>query len=83
MFKNIKEIIKKISIQAVKLAEEELGSNKGKEKKAMAIEYIVSNLPIAYPFNKLIGILLSSFIDDTIEFAVQYLKIGGSNGRNE
>lgn len=83
MFKNIKEIIKKISIQAVKLAEEELGSNKGKEKKAMAIEYIVSNLPVAYPFNKLIGILLSSFIDDTIEFAVQYLKIGGSNGRNE
>ena len=83
MFKNIKEIIKKISIQAVKLAEEELGSNKGKEKKTMAIEYIVSNLPVAYPFNKLIGILLSSFIDDTIEFAVQYLKIGGSNGRNE
>ena len=67
----------------IKLAEEELGSNKGKEKKAMAIEYIVSNLPVAYPFNKLIGILLSSFIDDTIEFAVQYLKIGGSNGRNE
>lgn len=83
MFKNLKETIKKISIQAVKIAEETLGSNKGKEKKKMAIEYIVSNLPIAYPFNKLIGMLLSSFIDDAIEFAVEYMKIGGLDGRNE
>ena len=36
MFKNLKETIKKISIQAVKIAEETLGSNKGKEKKKMA-----------------------------------------------
>lgn len=83
MFKNLKQTIKKISIQAVQIAEETLGSNKGKEKKQMAIEYIVSNLPIAYPFNKFIGMLLSSFIDDAVEFAVQYIKIGGSNGRDE
>ena len=83
MFKNLKEAIKKVSVQAVKLAEETLGSNKGQEKKKMAIEYIISKLPIPFPFNKFIGILLSSFIDDAVEFAVQYMKTGGTDGTNE
>ena len=83
MFKNLKEALKKVSVQAVKLAEETLGSNKGQEKKKMAIEYIISKLPIPFPFNKFIGILLSSFIDDAVEFAVQYMKTGGTDGTNE
>ncbi len=81
MFKNLKETIKDISINAVITAEEALGSNKGKEKKQMAVEYIVSNIPVIAPFKKLIAMLLSSFIDDAVEFAVQYMKEGGINGR--
>lgn len=81
MFKNLKLKIKEIAITAVQIAEETLGSNKGKEKKEMAIEYIVSKLPIILPFKKLITMLLSSFIDDAVEFAVQYMKETG--GKNE
>ena len=74
MFKNLKSYIREIAVTAVKLAEEKLGSNKGKEKKKLAIEYIVSHLPIPAPFNILVSMLLSSFIDDAIEFSVKYIK---------
>lgn len=83
MFKNIKSTIKEASITAVKLAESTLGSNKGKEKKAMAIEFIVSKIPVIAPLQKFVAILLSSFIDDAIEFAVQLMTEGGFNGGNE
>ena len=83
MFKNLKSKIKEIAVNAVLYAEETLGSNKGKEKKSMAIEYIVSRIPIISPLQKLVAMLLSSFIDDAVEFAVQYIKEGGLNGRNE
>ena len=83
MFENIKSTIKEVSLTAVKMAEETLGSNKGKLKKAMAIEYVVSRIPVIPPFQKLIAMFLSSFIDDAIEFAVQLMEDGGSDGRNE
>lgn len=83
MFKNLKAKIREIAISAVQVAEETLGSNKGKEKKAMAIKYIVSRLPIISPLKTLISMLLSSFIDDAVEFAVQYMNEGGFSGRIE
>jgi len=83
MFKNLKAKIREIAISVVRLAEETLGSNKGKEKKALAIEYIVSHLPIVAPLQKLIAMLLSSFIDDAVEFAVHYMNEGGFNGTNK
>ena len=74
MFKNLKSYIREIAVYAVKTAEETLGSNKGKEKKKMAISYITSHMPVPEPFKLLITMLLSSFIDDAVEFAVQYIK---------
>ena len=81
MFKNLKAKIKEIAMTAVQYAEEMLGSNKGKEKKKLAISYIVSRIPILPPFQQLIAMLLSSFIDDAVEFAVQYMNEGGLDGR--
>ena len=40
----------------------------------MAIEYVFSQIPIPFPFNILVSMLLSSFIDDAIEFAVEYME---------
>ena len=74
MFDNLKSKIKEIAVAAVEFAEETLGSNKGKQKKEMAVQYIVSRIPVIQPFKTLIAILLSSFIDDAVEFAVQYMK---------
>ena len=83
MFEKTKQKIKEISMSAVELAEKTLGSNEGKLKKEMAIKYIISRLPVIAPFKTFIGMLLSSFIDDAIEFAVQVMREGGLNGRNE
>ncbi len=74
MFKNLKTKIKEIAISAVKIAEETLGSNKGQQKKEMAIQYVVSRIPVIQPFKQLVALLLSSFIDDAVEFAVEYTK---------
>ena len=74
MFKNLKTTIKELAKAAVAKAEQTLGSNKGQEKKKMAIEYVVSRIPIPFPFNILVSMLLSSFIDDAIEFAVEYME---------
>ena len=83
MFKNLKAKIKEIAMIAVQRAEITLGSNKGKEKKEMAIAYIVSHIPIVSPLQKLVAMLLSSFIDDAVEFAVHYMNEGGFNGTNK
>lgn len=74
MFDNLKSKIKEIAVAAVEFAEETLGSNKGKQKKEMAVQYIVSRIPVIQPFKTLIAMLLSSFIEDAVEFAVQYMK---------
>lgn len=74
MFLNIKNQIKGLAKKAVLLAEAELGSGKGQEKKKMAIDYILKNLPFPTFVKKIISILLSSFIDDVIELSVSYLR---------
>lgn len=75
MLKNIKIKIKELAKSAVIIAEEQLGSKTGLQKKKMAIEYIINHIPVSTPFKVLISLLLSSFIDDAIEFAVQYMEV--------
>ena len=75
MFKNLKVTIKELAKSAVVIAEKTLGSNKGKEKKKMAIEYIVNHIPVPVLFKPLISTLFSSFIDDAVEFAVEYMEV--------
>ncbi len=74
MFKTIKETIKETAYSAVKMAELELSSATGKEKKEKAVEFVVSRIPVAQPFKSIIVILLSKFIDKAIEQAVTYMK---------
>lgn len=74
MFNNLKTKIKELAKSAVVIAEKTLGSCKGQEKKKMAVEYIMKYIPVPAPFKLLISFLLSSFIDDAVEFAVQYME---------
>lgn len=74
MFEGLKDIIKETACTAVIAAEEALGSGEGKKKKAMAIQFVLSKLPILYPFNLIISTVLSAFIDNAIEQAVDYMK---------
>lgn len=74
MFSNIKNQIKHLAKNAVLVAEDKLGSGKGQEKKKMAIEYIVDNLPFSTFTKYLISVFLSSFIDDVVEISVCYLN---------
>lgn len=74
MFDKVKSTIKELAKTAVIKAEEALGSNKGQEKKKMAIEYIIQKLPFPAFLKPVISFLFSSFIDDAIEFAVEYMK---------
>ena len=71
----IKKTIIELAKTAVVTAEKALGSNKGKDKKRMAIKYVVANLPIPALLKPFISILFSSFIDDAIELAVQYMEV--------
>ncbi|MFA7659393.1 MAG: phage holin, LLH family [Candidatus Gastranaerophilaceae bacterium] len=74
MFSNLKTTITELAYAAVNMAEETLDSSTGKEKKAAAIEYIVSMLPVVAPFKSIIAALLSKFIDEAVEKAVTYMK---------
>lgn len=74
MFKNLKLKIKELAKNAVFRAESELGSGKGQEKKKLAIDYILKNLPFPDFVKSIISVLLSSFIDDVIEISVSYMK---------
>ena len=73
-FSNIKNQIKEIAKNAVFVAEKELGSGKGKEKKELAIKYVVKNLPFSDILKPLVSMLLSKFIDHVIEIYVTYMK---------
>jgi len=70
MFKNIKKIITELAKNAVIVAERELGSGKGQQKKQMAINYIIDHLPFSSFTKNVISIFLSKFIDDVIESVV-------------
>ena len=74
LFSKTKTKIKEWAKNAVLVAEAELGSGKGQEKKKLAIEYVLKNLPISNFLKSIISILLSSFIDDAIEISVNYMK---------
>lgn len=74
MFSKFKETVKELAYTAVVKAEEALGSKKGQEKKEMALNYIIQNIPIPAFIKPFIVKLLSGFIDDAIEFAVEYMK---------
>lgn len=74
LFSKTKTRIKELAKNAVLVAEAELGSGKGQEKKKLAIEYVLKNLPISNFLKSIISILLSSFIDDAIEISVNYMK---------
>lgn len=71
----IKKTIIELAKTAVVTAEKTLGSNKGKDKKKMAIKYIVDHLPVPTLLKPFISALFSSFIDDAIELAVQYMEV--------
>ena len=73
LFSKTKTKIKELAKNAVLVAEAELGSGKGQEKKKLAIEYVLKNLPISNFLKSIISILLSSFIDDAIEISVNYM----------
>ncbi len=74
MFDKVKSAIKELAKSAVEKAEEAFGSNKGQEKKKMAIKYIIDKLPVPLILKPVIALLFSSFIDDAVEFAVEYMK---------
>ena len=75
MLRKIKSAIKQLAQIAVEKVENELSKSSGKEKKSAAIKYIISNLPISPLLKPIIEIFLSHFIDDTVEFAVTYMKL--------
>ena len=70
----IKKIIIDLAKNAVLVAETELGSGKGQEKKKMAIDYIISHLPFTGLTKSLISIFLSRFIDSAVEISVKYME---------
>lgn len=74
MFSNVKKQIKELAKNAVMAAEAQLGSGHGQEKKKMAIDYVLKNLPFPDCIKTIISVLLSSFIDDVVELAVSYMK---------
>ncbi len=74
MFDKLKETIKELAGTAVSKAEEALGSKKGQEKKEMAIKYVIGKIPLPAFVKPIVSIFLSSFIDDAIELAVEYMK---------
>lgn len=74
MFGNLKTMISELAYSAVNIAEETLGSSCGQEKKIAAIEYIVSMLPIVSPLRSIVAVVLSKFIDEAIEKAVEYMN---------
>lgn len=74
MFGNLKNTITELAYAAVNMAEDTLDSASGHEKKSAAIEYVVSMLPLVSPFNQLVSMLLSKFIDEAIEKGVEYMN---------
>ncbi len=74
MFFKLKSEIKNLAKSAVLNAEATLGSSNGKQKKEIAIKFIIEKLPIPIILKPLISIMFSKFIDETIEFAVEFMK---------
>lgn len=73
MFKNIKNVIQELAYSAVNVAEQSLVSKTGKEKKEVALEYVISMLPIMPTIKPFMVFVLSKIIDEAIEHAVKYM----------
>ena len=79
MFKKLfKNTVKKLSDEAVKAVEESIGAGKGKEKKKLAISYVIDKLPVPGIFKPALKVLLNDLIDESIEFAVRRLNAAKS-----
>jgi hypothetical protein len=74
MFSDIKSKITELAYSAVTMAEETLATSTGQEKKAAAVDYIISMLPIPSLFKSIVSTLLSKFVDEAVEHAVTYMK---------
>lgn len=74
MFKNLKQTITDLAYTAVNMAEQSMDTVNGQDKKTMAIEYVISMLPIFQPLKSIIVVVLSKVIDEAIEQAVKYMK---------
>jgi len=83
MFSNIKNQIKDLAKNAVLVAESELGTGKGQEKKKMAVNYVVKNLPCSAIVKNIAAILLSGFIDDVVEISVKLMNNTLSDKKGE
>lgn len=80
MFRDLKTTIKQLAQSAVAIAEKTLGSSTGQEKKKMAITYITEHLPFNKFWNGLLAFVLSGFIENAVEYAVQYMNSLENNG---
>lgn len=80
MFINLKERIKQLAQSAVAIAERSLGSKTGKEKKVMAINYIVEHLPVNQFLKGFVAFVLSGFIDNAVEYSVKYMNSLNTDG---
>lgn len=74
MFSNLKSTISELAYAAVSMAEDTLKTASGQEKKAAAIEYIVSMLPVPSMLKGVINFAFSKVIDEAVEKAVMYMK---------
>lgn len=74
MFIKFKKMIFNLARNAVIVAESELGSGNGALKKQNAIRYVAEHLPVSPFVRGIICSLLSRFIDDAIEIAVEYMN---------
>lgn len=74
MFGNLKNKITELAYAAVNMAEETLSTSTGQDKKAAAVDYIISMLPIPIILRSIVSAILSKFIDEAVENAVKYMK---------
>lgn len=74
MLKKIKETITDLAYSAVSYAENALTTSSGQEKKRTAIAFVVNKLAVGSPFKPLLVFLLTNFIDEAIEQAVEYMN---------
>lgn len=72
MFKNkIEKVFAKFAYQAVCYAEQEIGGGNGKLKKEIAIDFLISKLPLYLkPFSFIFKSVLNEIADTLIEMAV-------------
>lgn len=71
---DLKKKIKELAYTAVSMAEKTLNSASGQEKKSAAIEYVIAMLPAPFIFKGIVSVLLSEFIDESVENAVEYMQ---------